>query len=157
MTLQGIRDCICGYFNSQAEFEGCPFIQVPTNQPAPVGNYMAVGVEGVEQQGNRMTPPPGENGEYGFFDVATLYFTEVEGDGDNLRHALQHLQCPEFIAAAKTAGFTVWDPSAIIRLDSYDGDFFIRQWRASFRVNFGESRKAALPKIDTVDFTLTGE
>lgn len=157
MTLQGIRDCICAYFNTREEFAGCPFIQVPTNLPAPVGNYMAVGVEGVEQQGNRMTPPPGDDGEYGFFEIATLYFTEVEGDGDNLRHALQVLQTPDFIQAAKNAGFTVWEPSAVIRLDSYDGDFYIRQWRATFRANFGETRKAALPKIESVDFTTKGE
>ncbi len=157
MTLQGIRDAICEYFNGREEFAGCPFIQVPTNLPAPVGNYMAVGVDGVEQQGYRLTPPPGEGGEYGFFEVATLYFTEVEGDGDRLRHALQHLQTPEFIRAAKDAGFTVWEPSSIIRLDSFDGDFYIRQWRATFRVNFGEMREAALPKIENVDFTMKGE
>lgn len=157
MTLREIRGCICGHFNGIPEFSECPFVQVPTNDPAPVGNYIAVGIESVEQQGNMTTPPPGETGTYGFFEVATLYFTEVEGDGDNLRRALQHLQSPGFVRAARDAGFAVWEPSAIVRLDSYDGEFYIRQWRASFRVNFGEALEAALPKIENVDFTLKGE
>ena len=155
---EDIRGEICKYFNEHQLLD-CPFIQAPSNSPAPVGKYVAVKVEDVEQYGSEMQPPPGNNAKFAFQQVATISFTEVEGDGEALRMVRNLVQRKGFRdAAGKTAGFSVWDFGNIIPVETFDGEFVVRQWRFTMRVNFADEITENVPKIESVEpVTLTGE
>ncbi len=156
MRAKDIRSAVCGFFNGLPEFSGCPFVQAPQASSAPVGTYVAVRVEAVEQDGSMLSPNGG--GDYGFLSVATVSLTEVEGDGDHLRHALQRLQSPEFVRAARDAGFAVWDFSGMTAIDTLDGEFVVRQWRATFRTHFNEATASGIETMASaeVDFQQGG-
>lgn len=152
MNVREIVSAICRYFNGREGFSGCPFIQSPSNAPAPKGNYIAVSVESVEQHGSEMRPAPGEGVASGFEQVATVAFTEVEGDGDNIRRVRNEMQRREFLeSVAWPAGFTVWDFTDIISVDTFDGEFFVRQWRFTLRANFEDLKNENVPKIESVE------
>lgn len=155
---EDIRAEICKYFNEN-ELLDCPFIQAPSNHPAPVGKYVAVKVEEVEQHGSEMQPPPGDNATFAFQQVATISFTEVEGDGEALRMVRNLVQRKDFRDnAGASAGFTVWDFGNIIAVDTFDGEFLVRQWRFTMRVNFADEFTEDVPNIVSVEpLTLTGE
>lgn len=150
-ATETIKAEICRYFNEH-ELLDCPFIQSPTNDPAPVGKYVAVRVEDVEQHGSEMQPPPGENRTFSFQQVATVAFTEVEGDGEALRMVRNLVQRKDFRdKAGKEAEFTVWDFTGIMPVDTFDGEFVVRQWRFTMRVNFADEIIEDVPRIETVD------
>lgn len=150
-ATETIKAEICRYFNEH-ELLDCQFIQSPTNDPAPVGKYVAVRVEDVEQHGSEMHPPPGENAKFAFQQVATVAFTEVEGDGEALRMVRNLVQRKDFRdKAGKEAEFTVWDFTSIMPVDTFDGEFVVRQWRFTMRVNFADEILEDVPRIETVD------
>lgn len=150
-ATETIKAEICRYFNEH-ELLDCQFIQSPTNDPAPVGKYVAVRVEDVEQHGSEMQPPPGEKAKFAFQQVATVAFTEVEGDGEALRMVRNLVQRKDFRdKAGKEAEFTVWDFTSIIPVDTFDGEFVVRQWRFTMRVNFADEIIEDVPRIETVD------
>lgn len=150
-ATETIKAEICRYFNEHALLD-CQFIQSPTNDPAPVGKYVAVRVEDVEQHGSEMQPPPGEKAKFAFQQVATVAFTEVEGDGEALRMVRNLVQRKDFRdKAGKEAEFTVWDFTSIIPVDTFDGEFVVRQWRFTMRVNFADEIIEDVPRIETVD------
>lgn len=155
---EDIRGEICKYFNEHQLLD-CPFIQAPSNAPAPVGKYVAVKVEDVEQYGSEMQPPPGNNAKFAFQQVATISFTEVEGDGEALRMVRNLVQRKGFRdTAGKAAGFSVWNFGNIIPVETFDGEFVVRQWRFTMRVNFADEITENVPKIESVEpLTLTGE
>ena len=150
-ATETIKAEICRYFNEH-ELLDCQFIQSPTNDPAPVGKYVAVRVEDVEQHGSEMQPPPGDNVKFAFQQVATVAFTEVEGDGEALRMVRNLVQRKDFRdKACREAEFTVWDFTSIIPVDTFDGEFVVRQWRFTMRVNFADEIIEDVPRIETVD------
>lgn len=157
-ATETIKAEICRYFNEHQLLD-CPFIQSPTSAPAPVGKYVAVRVEDVEQHGSEMQPPPGEGTTFAFQQVATVSFTEVEGDGEALRMVRNLVQRKEFRdTAGKEGEFTVWDFTGIIPVDTFDGEFHVRQWRFTMQVNFADEFVQDVPKIESVEpITLTGE
>lgn len=154
MTISELKSKLCEFFN------GCfsiPFIQVPTNTPAPVGLYVAVDVTGVEQSGSLMQPQAGTAVPFVTQQVATIAFTEVEGNGDSIRGVRNEIQSKNFIEYAHKNGFSVWDFTSIMPIDTYDGKFYVRQWRFTCRVNFEDVKTADVPNIATVDpLTLEG-
>lgn len=149
--VERIKGSICDYFNNHQLLD-CPFIKSPSNAPAPIGTYVAVGIEQVEQHGSEMQPPPGENRTFAFQQVATVAFTEVEGDGEALRMVRNLVQRKDFRdKAGKEAEFTVWDFTSIMPVDTFDGEFVVRQWRFTMRVNFADEIIEDVPRIETVD------
>lgn len=148
MSIDEIKGALCKYFNDCERFS-VQFIKSPTNSPAPVGCYVAVGIDSVEQYGHKLSPPPGK-GKFLFSQVAMVHFVEVEGDGDILRKTRNELELPQFTEFARERGFTIWQPTAINAIDTYDGKFFIRQWRFSFQVNFTDEIAVERPRIETV-------
>lgn len=157
MRTDGIKGAVCEFFNGLEKFSGCPFVKSPVNAAAPVGTYIAVRVEGVEQGGSMMEPPPGEGATFAFQQVATVSLVEVEGDGDFLRMARDAVQTRDFREAAAKAGFTVWDWTSIVPVDTFDGEFVVRQWRFTFTANFADTFTADVPKIASVEpITLKG-
>lgn len=149
-ATETIKAEICRYFNEH-ELLDCQFIQSPTNDPAPVGKYVAVRVEDVAQHGSEMQPPPGQNAKFAFQQVATVSFTEVEGDGEALRMVRNLVQRKDFRdKAGKQAEFTVWDFTSIMPVDTFDGEFVVRQWRFTMRVNFADEIIEDVPRIETV-------
>lgn len=156
--VERIKGSIVEYFNEHALLD-CPFIKAPSNLPAPVGTYVAVRIEQVEQHGSEMQPPPGENETFAFQQVATVAFIEVEGDGEALRMVRNLVQRKDFRdKAGAEAGFSVWDFSSIVPVDTFDGEFIVRQWRFTMRVNFADEFTEDVPKIESVEpLTITGE
>lgn len=157
-AVELIKGSICEYFNNH-ELLDCQFIKAPSNDPAPVGKYIAVRIEQVEQHGSEMQPPPGNNAVFAFQQVATVAFTEVEGDGEALRMVRNLIQRKDFRdTAGVEAGFSVWDFTSIIPVDTFDGEFYVRQWRFTMRVNFADEITEDVPNIESVEpLTLTGE
>lgn len=157
-VMEEIKGAICHYFNGHPLMD-CLFIKAPTNAPAPVGKYVAVRVEQVEQHGSEMQPPPGENAISAFQQVATVAFIEVEGDGETLRMVRNLVQRKDFRdTAGAEAGFSVWDVTGILPVDTFDGEFYVRQWRFTMRVNFADEFIEDVPRIESVEpLTLTGE
>lgn len=155
---EDIRGEICKYFNEN-ELLDCPFIQSPSNDPAPVGKYVAVKIEDVGQHGSEMQPPPGTGEKFVFQQVATVSFTEVEGDGETLRMVRNLIQRNGFRdSAGAEAGFAVWDFTSILPVDTFDGEFIVRQWRFTMRVNFADEITEDVQKIESVEpITITGE
>lgn len=149
MKVSEIRAAICSHFNSLPAFAECPFVQSRQDAPAPKGTYIAVGIESTELDGSMMVPNGG--GDYGFLSVATVSMTEVEGDGDFLRAAMNRIERPEFRSAAWVAGFAVWDRTSVTAIDTFDGEFVVRQWRATFRVHFNEAEAADIETIATAE------
>lgn len=156
--VERIKGSIVEYFNDHALLD-CPFVTAPSNLPAPVGTYVAVRIEQVEQHGSEMQPAPGENAKSAFQQVATVTFVEVEGNGEALRMVRNLVQRKDFRdKAGVEAGFTVWDFTSILPVDTYDGEFIVRQWRFSMRVNFADEFTEDVPNIESVEpLTLTGE
>lgn len=156
--VERIKGSIVEYFNGHAILD-CPFIKAPSNLPAPVGTYVAVRIEQVEQHGSEMQPPPGENAKFAFQQLATVAFIEVEGDGEALRMVRNLVQRKEFRdTAGAEAGFSVWDFSSIMPVDTFDGEYLVRQWRFTMRVNFADEFTEDVPRIESVEpLTLTGE
>jgi hypothetical protein len=105
-----------------------------------------------------MKPPPGNGAKFVFQQVATVSFTEVEGDGEALRTVRNLIQRKDFRdKAGAEAGFSVWDFGSIIPVDTFDGEFIVRQWRFTMRVNFADEITEDVPKIESVEpLTLTG-
>lgn len=125
MTVDGLLSAVCSYFNGIDEFAACPFVKAPANSAAPVGTYIAVRLEGVEQSGSMMEPPPGDGATFAFQQVATVAMTEVEGDGENLRKVRNLMQTREFRdATAET--LAVWELAQIVAVDTFDGEFCVR-------------------------------
>lgn len=157
-AVERIKGSIVEYFNTHQLLD-CPFFKAPSNHPAPIGKYVAVRVEQVEQHGSEMQPPPGTNAKFAFQQVATVSFTEVEGDGEALRMVRNLIQRKDFRdTAGAEAEFSVWDFTSIIPVDTFDGKFFVRQWRFTMRVNFADEITEDVPKIESVEpLTLTGE
>lgn len=157
MKVDQIKGAICRFFNNREGFENCPFIKAPSNKPAPAGNYIAVGLEAVQQEGRKFAPGPGA-GAFSFSNVATLYLFEVEGDGDKLRRARNVMQTPDFTEMAEEAGFSVWEPSAIVKVDTFDGVDYVRQWRMTLTVNFIDADETTnFETIESVEGTLNDE
>lgn len=156
--VERIKGSIVEYFNDHALLD-CPFIKAPSNFPAPVGKYVAVRIDQVEQIGSEMQPPPGTNAKFAFQQVATVAFIEVEGDGEALRMVRNLVQRKDFRdKAGAEAGFAVWDLSSIMPVDTFDGEFIVRQWRFTMRVNFADEFTEDVPKIESVEpLTITGE
>lgn len=156
-AVELIKGAICEYFNTHTLID-CMFVKSPSNAPAPVGKYVAVRVEGVEQHGSEMQPPPGEGATFAFQQVATIAFIEVEGDGETLRMVRNLIQRKDFRdKAGSEAGFSVWDFTSIIPVDTFDGEFYVRQWRFTMRVNFADKITEDVPNIESVEpLTLTG-
>lgn len=157
-AVERIKGSIVEYFNLHPLMD-CPFQKAPSNIPAPVGKYVAVRVEGVEQHGSEMQPHPGEGATFAFQQVATIAFIEVEGDGETLRMVRNLIQRKDFRdKAGSEAGFSVWDFTSIIPVDTFDGEFYVRQWRFTMRVNFADEITEDVPNIESVEpLTLTGE
>ncbi|SHL04930.1 hypothetical protein [Fibrobacter sp. UWH4] len=156
--VEDIKGAICHYFNEH-QLMDCPFVKAPSNIPAPVGKYIAVRVEQVEQHGSEMQPPPGDNARFAFEQVATVAFIEVEGDGETLRMVRNLVQRKDFRdSAVAEGGFAVWDFTSILPIDTFDGEFVVRQWRFTMRVNFADEILQDVPRIESVEpLTLTGE
>lgn len=156
--VERIKGSVVEYFNDHALLD-CPFIKAPTSLPAPVGTYVAVRIEQVEQHGSEMQPPPGNGRTFAFQQVATVSFTEVEGDGEALRMVRNLIQRKDFRdKACAEAGFSVWDFTSILPIDTFDGEFVVRQWRFTMRVNFADEITEDVPRIESVEpLTLTGE
>lgn len=148
MTIDQIKSAVCSYFNKSENFS-VPFVKSPNTNAAPKGTYIAVKVDGVEQHGSMMVPNKNEG--YHFSNIASLVLIEVEGDGDVLRQARNEMQTPEFVQHAEQCGFTVWDMGKILETPSYDGEFYVRQWRMTVRVNFSDEKQSSIEKIDTAD------
>ena len=157
-AVELIKGSIVEYFNEHTLLD-CPFVKAPSTLPAPVGTYVAVRVEQVEQYGSEMQPPPGSNVKFAFQQVATISFTEVEGDGEALRMVRNLIQRKDFRdTAGAEAGFSVWDFTSILPIDTFDGEFIVRQWRFTMRVNFADEIIDDVPNIESVEpLTLTGE
>lgn len=158
MTIDEIKGVICGFLNGRAGFENCPVIKSPSNMPAPAGNYLAVGLDAVHQDGGRFVPGPGA-GSYSFLNVATFYMFEVEGDGDKLRKARNALQTAAFCELADANGFALWEPSNIMKVDTFDGMDYVRQWRMTFTVHFQDDEAVEAGETDviqSVEGTLNG-
>lgn len=155
--VERIKGSIVEYFNGHALLD-CPFRKSPSSLPAPVGKYVAVRVEDVGQHGSEMQPPPGNGAKFVFQQVATISFTEVEGDGEALRMVRNLIQRKDFRdRAGAEAEFSVWDFGSIIPVDTFDGEFIVRQWRFTMRVNFADEITEDVPKIESVEpLTLTG-
>ncbi len=151
MTTEGLKGAVCSFFNGLPEFSGCPFVKSPANSAAPVGTYIAVRVEGVDQHGSMMEPPPGDGATFAFQQVATVSLVEVEGDGEFLRKARNALQTESFRESAGKAGFTVWDWTSIVPVDTFDGEFVVRQWRFTFTANFEDTFTTDVPNIASVE------
>lgn len=150
-AVEKIKSEIVHYFNEH-QLMDCPFFKAPSNLPAPVGKYVAVRVEQVEQHGSEMQPPPGDNAKFAFQQVATVAFIEVEGDGETLRMVRNLVQRKDFRdKAGNEGGFTVWDFTSILPIDTFDGEFVVRQWRFTMRVNFADEIIEDVPRIETVD------
>lgn len=157
MRTDGIRGAVCSFFNGLEKFSGCPFVKSPANAAAPVGTYIAVRIDGVEQYGSMAGPPPGDGAAFAIQQVATVSLVEVEGDGDFLRMARNAIQARDFREAAARAGFTVWDWTPIVPVDTFDGEFLVRQWRFTFTANFADTFTADVPAIRSVEpITLKG-
>lgn len=156
--VERIKGSIVEYFNDHALLD-CPFIKAPSNLPAPIGKYVAVRIENVEQHGSEMQPPPGAGVKFAFQQVATVAFIEVEGDGESLRMVRNLVQRKDFRdKAGAEAGFSVWDFGSITPVDTFDGEFIVRQWRFTMRVNFADEFTEDVPKIESVEpLTITGE
>lgn len=156
-VVERIKGSIAEYFNTHRLLD-CPFVKSPSNYPAPVGKYVAVRVEDVDQHGSEMQPPPGNSAVFAFQQVATVSFTEVEGDGEALRMVRNLVQRKDFRdKAGAEAGFSVWDFGSIIPVDTFDGEFIVRQWRFTMRVNFADEITEDVPNIESVEpLTLTG-
>lgn len=147
MKIDDIKGAICTYFNGMELFCDCPFVKSPSNKPAPVGNYIAVSISDVQQVGGEMKPGgPGE-GKSRFSQHATVVLTEVEGDGDNLRQVRNLVQRKEFREHARAAEFTVWEQGSIMAIDTFDGEFLVRQWRFTMGVNFVDEYELNVPRI----------
>lgn len=134
MNTTAILASICTYMN--ARFNGVKFIQAPTNAAAPKGTYVAVKLEGVTQQGQELVHTLPGAGYGRFVNAATISLTEVEGNGDIARMALQIMQSREFQLHAKNTGYTIWNVGSVFPLDTFDGKFFVRQWRGTIEANF---------------------
>lgn len=157
MRTDSLLSAVCSFFNGLSGFSGCPFVKSPANAAAPVGTYVAVRVEGVDQSGSMMEPPPGDGSSFAFQQVATVSLVEVEGDGDFLRMARDAIQTGQFRESAAKAGFTVWDWTSIVPVDTFDGEFVVRQWRFTFTANFADTFTADVPNIGSVEpITLKG-
>lgn len=148
MNVEDIKGAICRYFNTSERFP-VQFLKSPTNNPAPVGCYVAVGIDSVEQYGRKLTPSPGIDA-YRFSQVANIHLVEVEGDGNLLRSVRNELELPQFTQFARENGFTVWQPTDVTAIDTYDGKFYVRQWRFSFQANFTDEVAVELQRIETV-------
>lgn len=157
-AVERIKGSIVEYFNEHPLLD-CEFMKAPSNRPAPIGTYVAVRIEQVEQHGSEMQPPPGANAKFAFQQVATVSFTEVEGDGEALRMVRNLIQRKDFRdKACAEAGFSVWDFTSILPIDTFDGEFVVRQWRFTMRVNFADEIIEDVPRIESVEpLTLTGE
>lgn len=148
MTIDELKGAICKYFNKNSAFN-VPFIKSPTEKAAPKGTYIAVKVDGVGQNGEIMKPNRNEG--YHVSNVASVVLIEVEGDGDILRRVRNEMQMPGFIDHAAQNDFTVWEVGQIIETPSYDGEFYVRQWRLTVRVNFSDEINQGIEKIETAD------
>lgn len=157
MTVDGLKGAICEWFNGEGSL-GVQFVKSPVNAAAPVGNYVAVAVSGVEQYGSMMEPPPGDSAVRRWEQVATVRFTEVEGDGDVLRQVRNALQRPDFVSYCRGLDFTVWGLSGIMENPTWDGEFVVRQHIFTARFNFEDAETFESPKVESVDpLTLNGE
>lgn len=157
MTVDGLLSAVCEYFNGLDCFASCPFVKSPVNAAAPVGNYVAVRAESVEQDGSMMEPVPGDGAVFAFQQVATVAMTEVEGDGENLRKVRNLVQTREF-RDAMAENFAVWELSRIIAVDTFDGEMYVRQWRFTFTANFADEIATDVPAIGSVEpINLQGE
>lgn len=155
MTADAILSAICLHFNGMDGHP--PVLKSPVNAAAPVGVYVAVGCSAVEQSGSAMLPGWPGDGKSAFEQVATVTFTEVEGDGETLRAMRNAMQGRGFLETAWAAGFTLWDLTAIAAVDTFDGEFVVRQWRFTARFNFEDAGAEDAPKIETVTVDVGAE
>lgn len=149
MTMDELKGFICRFFNSMEL--GCSFVKGPTSKPATKGKYVSVGVSRVEQYGSRMVPTAGKEAPFVTQQVASVTFTEVEGDGDTLRAVRNALQGQNFREYASGKGFTVWTPGTIMAIDTFDGEFVVRQWRMECGMNFEDVERIDVEKIESVE------
>lgn len=156
MTIQQLKSLICTFLNQKGL--GVPFIVAPFTSAAPVGTYIAVNCLSVKQDGSIMQMSPNiSNGNALVQNVANLALYEVEGDGDILRRVRNLLQLPEFIDFLAKNDVTIWGVGEIIPLDTYDGDFHIRQWVFDFYTNFEDKEilnKETILSVDDVDLKI---
>jgi hypothetical protein len=150
MKVNDILSAICSYFNGKNLLGDAKLLKAMQNAPSDVRNYIAVKVESVEQDGDNplQTPTKQEERDLNFLQVASISFIEIEGDGDALRSLRNHLQTKEFREYADGKGFSVWDWESIISVETFDGEFIVKQWRFTARFNFvDENIKTTTAKI----------
>lgn len=153
MKVNDILSAICSYFNGENLLGSVKLLKAMQNAPSYVRNYIAVKVESVEQDGDNplQTPTNQEERDLNFLQVASISFIEVEGDGDALRTLRNLLQTKEFREYADGKGFSVWDWESIISVETFDGEFIVKQWRFTARFNFvDENIKTTTAKILSV-------
>lgn len=157
MTVDELKGYLCEHFNGSDSFS-VQFVKSPVSAAAPEGTYVAVAVSGVEQYGSMMEPPPGDSVVRRWEQVATVRFTEVEGDGDVLRQVRNALQTPAFVSYCRALDFTVWGLSPIIENHTWDGEFIVRQLFFDARFNFEDTEEIESPNIESVEtLTFNGE
>lgn len=153
MKVNDILSAICSYFNGKNLLGDVKLLKAMQNAPSDVRNYIAVKVESVDQDGGNplQTPTQQEEIDLNYLQVASISFIEVEGDGDALRSLRNHLQTKEFREYADGKGFSIWDWESIISVETFDGEFIVKQWRFTARFNFvDENIKTTTAKILSV-------
>jgi len=148
MTIDELKGSLCGWVNSLGSLKA---IKSPSSDPAPDGNYIAIGTGTVEQHGRIMSP--GANDEENTKrkiaqHIAEVIFYEVEGEGDYLRNLKNLIQEDEFQDFINNYfyteeddfyhGFTVQDIGSISDISVQEKDFWINQRSLRFNVMFND-------------------
>lgn len=150
MTILELKKAVAEYLNGKEL--GVPFIVAPLVDAAPVGCYVAVNCLSVRQSGSVMKPAPNIDKDHAYIQqVANMALYEVEGDGDMVRKVRNLLQLPDFIGFLESRGATVWNVGDIVPVDTYDGDFLIRQWVMTFELNFEDVERHETQTILSVE------
>ena len=157
MTITDIKKAVCTWLNTNTLG---PAIVTPTSNPAPNGKYIAVRDLGVEQFGSPIKAKPGnvaDTNDASFMQVAGLVITEVEGDGDTLREIRNRMQLTAFRNWAETQGFTLWEIGSIMKNDTADGEFWIRQKSFTVEVNFVDKVKSSAERALKSEIDIGGD
>ena len=169
MTFDALLSVICQWINSL----GYKAIQTPSDNPAPSGRYIAVGIGGTRQHGDMMVPGPVSRAEVKYksiMQVAQVQLYEVEGDGEwlrDIRNRMNTDELDEFVNEKLPTGedgldngFAVWDIGEVVDNSSQDGAFWIRQRTMTFDVQFMDYIKMTVetaPRMMSVTGKLNNE
>lgn len=161
MSIQELLSVICQWINSL----GYKAIQAPSDNPAPAGKYISVGVGTVLQHGEMLIPSPIKETSTvskknkSVMHVAQIQLYEVEGDGEALRRIKDLLQLDEFdefvkshtqSTPAQDNGFSVWNIGEIIDNSGLDGAYWVNQKILGFDVQFYDYLQHNTQKIKSV-------